>query len=288
VIERIDMSPELDGALETCRKIHKRYGTSYYFATRLFPRDIRLATHALYAFFRLPDEIVDGEDEAIKAERLEKWIDAWHRAYSSGQSNHPVLQAALWVFQRFHIPFRYSEAFLFAMKQDLSKSRYATYVELQEYMYGSAAVVGLMMTHVIGFEDERALQHAEILGYAMQLTNFLRDIHEDYVERGRIYLPQDELVRFHLTDEDIMTGCVDERYRAFMQFQIARTDSLYEQANQGIVLLDRRGRVGVRAGSDLYRLILRKIEAQDYDVFRTRARTSLVEKMWCVLTKSLL
>lgn len=282
------MTHTLDSAFDACRAIHKRHGTSYYFATRLFPRDLRLATHALYAFFRIPDEIVDTEAGAEKGARLLAWRMAWKEAYATGDSEDPVLFATAWVFRRFSIPFEYSEAFLQAMEQDLEKIRYANYDELRAYMYGSAAVVGLMMTHVIGFSDPQALVRAEALGYAMQLTNFLRDIREDDEERGRIYLPQDELTSFGLGDRDIHERCVDARFKAFMRFQIARADRLYEEANQGIPLLARRGRLGVRAGSDLYRMILRKIEQQQYDVYSQRARTSLFEKIGCVLTKSLL
>lgn len=282
------MAYTLDAAFEVCRGIHKRYGTSYYFATRLFPRDLRLATHALYAFFRIPDEIVDTEDKVGKGARLLAWREAWKEAYATGVSDDPVLFATAWVFRRFSIPFEYSEAFLQAMEQDLEKTRYATYEELRAYMYGSAAVVGLMMTHVIGFSGPEALSRAEALGYAMQLTNFLRDIREDDEERGRIYLPQDELTSFGLSNDDIHSRCIDVRFQAFMQFQVARADRLYEEANQGIPLLARRGRLGVRAGSDLYRMILRKIEQQHYDIYSQRARTSLFEKIGCVLTKSLL
>lgn len=282
------MASTLDSAFEVCRDIHKRYGTSYYFATRLFPRDLRFATHALYAFFRIPDEIVDTKDASDKSARLLAWREAWKEAYTTGASHDSVLFATAWVFRRFSIPFECSEAFLRAMEQDLEKRRYATYEELRTYMYGSAAAVGLMMTYVIGFSDPRALARAEALGYAMQLTNFLRDIREDDEERGRIYLPQDELVLFGLSDSDIRDRCVDARFQAFMRFQVARADQLYEEANQGISLLSRRGRLGVRAGSDLYRMILRKIEQQQYDVYSQRARTSLFEKIGCVLTKSLL
>jgi len=197
------------------------------------------------------------------------------------------LQATSYVFHKYSIPFAYSEAFLKAMQQDLQKTRYATYEELQAYMYGSAAVVGLMMTHVIGFSDPRAIEYAEKLGYAMQLTNFLRDIREDLDQRGRIYLPEDELERFGIREASLASGLVDENWKRFMRFQIERADRLYEEANQGIRFLRPRGRLAVRVGSDLYRMILRKIEGQDYDIFKTRARTSGWEKLSRVVTTSL-
>lgn len=281
-------------AVEACRRIHQEYGTSYYWATRLFPRDIREATHILYAFFRVPDEMVDTETGAkhlreqyqvaqmteglSSVESLRVWQTAWQESGRS-PAHDPVLSAARELFCEYQIPERYASDFLQAMQQDLTCSRYATYDDLTRYMYGSAAVVGLMMTYVIGFTTKEALPYAEKLGYAMQLTNFLRDIREDFEERGRIYLPQEELRRFGLSEEDIKNHLVDERFIAFMKFQIARTDALYEEANQGIALLHRRGRRGVQAGSDLYRLILRKIEEQGYNVYQQRARTSVFEKI---------
>lgn len=280
------METSLAQAFEACRLIHKHHGTSYYFATRLFPKDLRLATHALYAFFRVPDEIVDNAS-AAKEEALQTWMNDWYEAHVTGVSRNPVLQATSYIFHKYSIPFAYSEAFLKAMQQDLQKTRYATYEELQAYMYGSAAVVGLMMMHVIGFSDPRAIEYAEKLGYAMQLTNFLRDIREDLDQRGRIYLPEDELERFGIRESGLASGLVDENWKQFMRFQIERADRLYEEANQGIQFLRPRGRLAVRAGSDLYRMILRKIEGQGYDVFKTRARTSGWEKLARVVTTSL-
>lgn len=256
------MTSELQRAYQECQRIHAKHGKSYYFATRFFPKDLRLATYALYAFFRLPDEMVDNPSGRDPKGELERFRAEWR----SGVSTHPVLMAARDTFDRYHIPFQYSEVFLDAMIQDTWKTTYATYAELESYMYGSAAVVGLMMSHVIGFESG-ALAYAEKLGYAMQLTNFLRDINEDKEKRGRVYMPQDELARFG-----------DDRI-AFMKFQIARADALYDEANQGIPLLHARGRFAVRAASDLYREILRKIEKQNYDV-ATRARTSFWEKIF--------
>lgn len=280
------MEVSLTEAFEVCRMIHKRHGTSYYFATKLFPKELRLATHALYAFFRIPDEIVDqGTTDPERA--LEDWQDRWYEAHVTRTSSDPVLKAAAHVFHAHAIPFAYSEAFLGAMHQDLRKTRYATYEELRQYMYGSAAVVGLMMTHVIGFDDQRALAHAEKLGYAMQLTNFLRDVREDLEQRGRIYLPADEMDAFGVMEEDISSHQISDRWKEFVRMQIQRADQLYDEANEGIRYLRPRGRLAVRAGSDLYRMILRKIESQNYDVYRSRARTSGWEKLACILTTSL-
>lgn len=271
------MEARLEEAYEACRRIHAEHGKSYYFATRFFPEDLRRATYALYAFFRLPDEIVDNPTTRDPKKELEKFRDRWRAMYDNrelgietkDQIGTDETEAILWAtadtFHRYHIPFEYSESFLQAMIQDTWKQTYATYEELESYMYGSAAVVGLMMCHVIGFEKE-ALPYAEKLGYAMQLTNFLRDIEEDKRLRGRTYLPQDELARFG-----------SDKIR-LMKFQIDRADRLYDEANQGIKFLHPRGRFAVRAASDLYRALLRKIEARGYDVSE-RVRTSFLEKI---------
>lgn len=269
------MDSVLRAAYETCQRIHAAHGKSYYFATRFFPEEIRLATFALYAFFRLPDEIVDNPKTDRPQDELEAFRALWRRAYEDAScltestDVHAVLRATVDTFHRFDIPFEYSESFLAAMIQDTWKMSYANYQELEEYMYGSAAVVGLMMCHVIGFQPE-ALSYAKKLGYAMQLTNFLRDREEDDRLRGRVYMPADELQRFGNDD------------KAFMKFQIARADRLYDEANQGIRFLDARGRFAVRAASDLYRAILRKIEARNYDV-SVRVRTSFLEKIFIVI-----
>ncbi|MCC7522875.1 phytoene/squalene synthase family protein [Candidatus Uhrbacteria bacterium] len=259
------MTSELQRAYRECQRIHAKHGKSYYFATRFFPKDLRYATYALYAFFRLPDEMVDNPAGRDPKAELERFRDEWR----SGVTTNPVIMAARDTFERYKIPFQYSGVFLDAMIQDTWKTTYSTYAELEQYMYGSAAVVGLMMSHVIGFKPG-ALAYAEKLGYAMQLTNFLRDIREDKEKRGRVYMPQDELARF--ADDHV----------AFMKFQIARADALYDEANRGIPLLEARGRFAVRAASDLYRAILRKIEQQNYDV-TLRARTSFVEKIFICL-----
>jgi 15-cis-phytoene synthase len=273
-------SPSLEADYEAARRLHKKHGTSYYFATRLFPKEMRQATFALYAFFRVPDEMVDNSTSPTEArEQLGAWCEQWERAYATGEADHPVLRVAAHTFHQYHIPHCYGQAFLDAMRRDLTDTRYNTYADLESYMYGSAAVVGLMMAHVIGFSDESALPYAEKLGYAMQLTNFLRDIDEDFQDRGRIYLPLDEMAQFGVTPEQIAERRFDEAFRALMTFQTERADTLFEEANQGIHLLTPSGQRAVRVASALYRAILTKLAQQDNNPFVGRARTSRWEKI---------
>jgi 15-cis-phytoene synthase len=273
-----------EGDVEVARRLNKKHGTSYYFATCFFPKHLREATFALYAFFRVPDEFVDdrvlGEGGEKKARQLlEHWRTDWHKAYQSGTSPDPVLRLNAEVFHRYQIPFAYSESFLEAMFRDLSDTRYTTYAELERYMYGSAAVVGLMMSHAIGFSDPRALEYAKKLGYAMQLTNFLRDIDEDFQKRGRIYLPLDELQRFGVREAQFANQEFDANFYSLMQFQMQRAHQLYDDAEPGIALLNPEGRRAVRVASALYRAILTKLEQQGSNPFAGRARTSTLEKV---------
>ena len=272
---------------EECKKLNKKHGKSYYLATKFLTRKKRMATHALYAFFRVPDEFVDNPTEktpdAIRAS-LEKWREAWRQAYHFGSSDHPVLRATVNTFHQYNIPYEYSEDFLKAMIQDIDVDRYETFTDLKEYMYGSAAVFGLMMCYVIGFTDERALIFAERLGYAMQLTNFLRDIEEDFRERGRVYLPQEDLRAFNVSDEDIRIKRFTSGFNALMSYEIARARDLYRDAEPGIPLLDRDGRFAIRAAASLYEAILDKLELQGRNVFAGRASTSLKEKILILLS----
>jgi phytoene synthase len=280
-----EFPPALAPDFEAARRLHRKHGTSYYFASQLFPLEKRLATYALYGFFRVPDEIVDaGEpqtaDEALEVRhKLDFFQRRWEKAYAQGDSDDPILRVASWIFHHYAIPFDYSIHFLGAMQTDLEKARYENYVALEEYMYGSAAVVGLMMTHVVGYESETTLHYATQLGYAMQLTNFLRDIDEDYTLRGRVYMPQDELHRFGLSDEDIEARCFSPEFAEFVQFQAQRAHALYDEAGKGISHLAPDGRLAVRVASALYRSILDRLQEREWNVFAGRARTSLPQKI---------
>ncbi|MDQ5952021.1 MAG: 15-cis-phytoene synthase [Patescibacteria group bacterium] len=268
-----------------CRAIMKKHGVSYAFATRFFPEQKRDGTAVLYAFFRTPDDIVDvGTDSREdKLRRLTEWRSRWHEHVRGERNDIPVLRAAATVFAQFNIPSDYGDAFLVAMEQDLSVSSYATYADLEGYMYGSAAVVGLMMSHIIGFSDPAALLHAKALGEAMQLTNFLRDIQEDLETRGRVYLPLEDLERFGVTVDDLRSGKITSAFRELMKFEISRARQLYDVAQKGIHYLDADGQFAVRLAGALYAAILDKIEAADYDVFTARRRTGRLEKLWLTL-----
>lgn len=275
------LSPSLTVDYEQCRLIHRRYGTSYYFATRFFDKSVRNSVHALYAFVRVPDEWVDafGEKDVARVQKqLDDYEQALHLAVAGNHVDHPVLRAFADAVQRHQIPLTLINDFLNAMRMDLTQTRYETFEELQRYMWGSASVVGVMMCHILGATQPEALDRAAAMGTAMQLTNFLRDIAEDW-ERGRVYLPQSELRQFHIDDSQIAQRRVDESFRRMMAFQIQRARQFYAEGESGISLLPSSAQYPTLLGSRLYARILDVIERQNYDVFTARARASTPEKI---------
>lgn len=268
--------------LEKCRAITKKYGTSFYFATQFFPRATRDAIYAVYAFARIPDEIVDDPNAGDKDEvlvKLNAWRDSWLLAVKNGGSDDEVLNAIVVMFERHAIPVEEGEAFLKSMFMDEEKFSYGDYGELEEYMYGSAGVIGLMVTRIVGYSTPDAFEYAIKLGYAFQLTNFLRDIREDCEELGRVYMPEDELKRFGLLALDLRRSILDDRFVNFMKFQIERNRNIYKEAFPGIKLLNWRGRLAVKISYVLYKAILGEIERAGYNVYRERVRTGFRQKI---------
>lgn len=281
-----DRSAFLANGIEECRRITKKYGTSFYFATQFFPRETRDGIYAIYAFARIPDEIVDDPnltDAAEATAKLTAWANRWREAMSAGRSDDPVLNAIVFNFRKYGIPFEDCEAFLKSMFQDEEKYSYANYGELEDYMYGSAGVIGLMVTRVVGYSSDDAFEYAKKLGYAFQLTNFLRDIREDYDELRRVYMPEDELRHFGLTVNDISSHTRDDRFVEFMKFQIERNRQIYREALPGIKLLHWRGRLAVRVSYVLYKAILGEIERANYNVYAGRVRTNRQQKIYLSL-----
>ncbi|MFN0139039.1 MAG: phytoene/squalene synthase family protein [Pyrinomonadaceae bacterium] len=273
----------LSSGLQKCKEITQRYGTSYFFATQFFPREVRNGIYGIYAFARIPDEIVDDPNKGDNAQtlaKLDEWRASWRAAMTAGHSDDDVMTAIVHTFRKFNIPVDDGEAFLKSMFLDEEKTQYETYVDLETYMYGSAAVIGLMVTRIVGYSTDAAFEHAKKLGYAFQVTNFLRDIREDYDELGRVYMPQDELQRFGLTNEDIAVRVCDQRFINFMKFQIERNRQIYREALTGIPMLAWRGRLAVRIAYVLYKAILDEIERVNYNVYLGRVRTSFRQKLW--------
>ena len=281
-------SQMLERAYHHCEDLIKLHSRTFYMASGLLSPDKRRAARALYAFCRISDDLVDlgfSEYEESRVAEYEEGdlqfkLDAWkQRALSDHPSvDDPVTLAWTDTRIRYRIPIGYAEQLIEGVARDLISKRYATFDDLVEYCYGVASTVGLMVMHIIGFEGPEAIPYAVKLGVALQLNNILRDVGEDW-RVGRVYLPQDELARFGVTESNIAAGCVDDRWRAFMRFQIERTRRLYDEALPGIALLEPGGRFAIAAAAELYRAILDDIEAHDGDVFHRRACVSTWGKL---------
>lgn len=258
------------------KEIIKKYGTGYYRATFLFPKEIRQATWIYYQFVRTADEFVDNASVEDHKGALFRFEEEWHKA-ETGESTTPFFNEYKTILKKYAIPHEYNKSFLKAMEQDLVITRYHTYQDLEKYMYGSATVVGYTMSHIIGYK-EGALPYAKALAEAFQMTNFLRDIKEDYDERGRIYIPQEDMDRFGVTEQHLREGIVDENWKALMRFEIERTRVLYEKGVRGITYLHRDGQKAVYAAALIYNDILNKMEKNDYDIFSKRIVVSPFRK----------
>ncbi len=257
----------LAAAYTYCDSLTAVNSRSFHLASSLLPDQQRAAVRALYAFCRVSDDIVDRA-EGNRCIQLEEW-----RRLAT--TNHPPsdqLVAVAWAHarQQYKVPSRYAEQLIDGVARDLAHSRYQTFDELAAYCYGVASTVGLMSMHIIGFAGNQAIPYAIKLGVALQMTNILRDVGEDW-RAGRVYLPQAELAEYGLDEADLAAGEVTDRWRAFMQFQIARNRRLYAESLPGVGLLHKEGRFAICAAAELYQGILDAIERADYDVFSHRA-----------------
>jgi phytoene synthase len=261
---------QLQVAYQRCEEITSESSRTFYLASRLLPSKKRQAARALYAFCRVTDDLVDRQDKSAQEK-----LDAWKNATLCARPDLDDLVALAWADtrQNFQIPCRYIEQFFDGVGQDIYQSRYHSFEELSAYCYGVAATVGLMVMHIIGFEGPHAIPYALKLGVALQMTNILRDVAEDW-RKGRVYLPLDEMKQFGLSEEDIAAGTPDARWHKFMNFQIERTRQLYASAAPGIQLLYKDGRFAIGAASELYAAILEDIQAHEGDVFSRRAHVS--------------
>ena len=263
-------------AYKKAEDVTASHSKSFYFASQLLPEEKRSAVRALYAFCRSVDDIVDEESAKDRNFELDYWRDIVRGASASDDD----LVAAAWVdtLTRYHIPRHYAIQLIDGVARDLVQTRYQTFDELATYCYGVASTVGLMSMYIVGFQSNQAVPYAIKLGVALQMTNILRDVGEDY-RNGRVYLPRDEMVFYGIRESDIAEGKVTRNWRQFMQFQIQRTRDLYEESWSGIKLLEPEGRLAIGAASILYRGILDEIEKNDYNVFSRRASLSLSEKL---------
>lgn len=268
------MSPD-----EYCQHKAAASGSSFYYSFLFLPAAQRQAITALYAFCR---EVDDTVDECSDADIARKKLDWWNTEISrsfAGLPQHPVGQALTTSINNFNLAEEYFHEIIDGMKMDIDQHRYTNFSDLSLYCYRVASVVGLLASEIFGFEDRHTTDYACQLGMAFQLTNILRDVREDAL-RNRIYIPQDELQRFDVSEQDILQGNMHNNMRKLLKFQADRARQYYDKA---INLLPAMDRFNQRSGlmmAAIYRSVLERIVHSDYDVYRQRISLSPIRKLW--------
>ncbi|WP_406074117.1 phytoene/squalene synthase family protein [Micromonospora sp. NBC_01638] len=272
------MDTDLTAAYDRCRELHKHHGRTYYLATRLLPAWKRRHVHALYGFTRYADEIVDRTGDlppAERAARLDDWASQFVAGLHGAPVDDPLLPAVLHTIAVFDLDRNDFASFLTSMAMDLTVTAYPTYDHLLDYMEGSAAVIGTMMLPILGTSDPAAAREpARHLGFAFQLTNFIRDVAED-LDRGRTYLPDEDLAKFGITRDELLEartrGRGTPQIRELIDYEVTRAQAHYAAAAPGITMLAPASQACMRTAYALYGGILDEVAAQDYDVFVRRA-----------------
>jgi 15-cis-phytoene synthase len=274
------IDPLLRASYERCRRLNAAHGKTYYLATLLLPPAKRPYVHALYGFARYADEIVDAvrRDDATAAAHLKEWGDGFLADVRNGLSTDPIGAAVVDTARHWDIPIEHFEAFLHSMAMDLTVTEYETYDDLYEYAYGSAAVIGLQMVPILEPVSAEAYEPAKDLGIAFQLANFVRDVGED-LDRGRVYLPLEDLEAAGLARADLERRVVDDRVRSLLQAQIARVRRLEQASRRGIQLLHPSSRPCIDAARILYCGIVDEVERIDYQVFTRRAKVPVRRRL---------
>ena len=267
---------------ERCKRLNAQHGKTYYLATLLLPPEKRPYVHALYGFARYADEIVDDLSstltDAEKAEWLGRWGDDILADLRRGRSHDPVGRALVDTVLTWDIPLEHFEAFLHSMRMDLTVTEYEDYEALFEYVYGSAAVIGLQMVPILEPSSPEAYPRAMDLGVSFQLANFIRDVGED-LDRGRVYLPLDELARHGVDRATLERRIVTPQVRAALAEQVARVRMLEERSRPGIALLSPDSQPCIDAARVLYCGIVDEVERNDYEVFERRAKVPLRRRL---------
>jgi phytoene synthase len=271
----------LNEAYEYCRQITAKYSKTFYLGSLLMPPAKRQAIWAIYVWCRRTDELVDGPDAALTTpETLDNWENRLEQVFA-GQPFDDGDVALVDTIAHFPLDIQPFRDMIAGQRMDLHRSRYETFEELRLYCYRVAGTVGLMSNAILGIEESNSItpwvqeqvncnEAAIALGIANQLTNILRDVGED-AQRGRIYLPLEDLAKFDYSEADLFAGVIDQRWCNLMNFEITRARQFYQQAAKGIRCLSRDSRLPVWASLILYQDILRVIERNGYDVFRQRA-----------------
>ena len=274
------MKTAVNDSYSYCQRLARRTGRNFYFSFLTLPRRLFRDMCVLYAFMRHTDDIGDSDGLTLTERRSElaRWRAALENALQGDCENCRILPAMAHVAAKHDIPPNYLRDVITGVESDLTPRSFADFAELSEYCYQVAGAVGLCCIHIWGFRDERALPRAIDCGTAFQLTNILRDLREDS-HMGRVYLPQEDLDRFEYTAADLGNGVFDDRFRALMQFQVARANDYYARGSELHEYLSPAGRPVLSAMFRIYSSLLREIEKQEYDVFTRRVRVSSGRKL---------
>ena len=279
---------DLKLAYSHCRAITRYHAKTFYLATRFLPNEKQRGIFAIYGMCRYLDNLVDEAEDLIREEKLTlSEIDAkldefkkeLDKVYSGYSVNDPILNAYADSLKRYKVPKELPLLLIEGVRQDLEISRFQNFQEIYDYSYKVASVVGLMTIEVLGYTSDEAIERATDLGIAMQLTNILRDVGED-LERGRIYIPKEDLIKFNVTEEELFAKNKSEKFIELMKFQISRARCYYDSAFAGIEMLNKDSRLPVYLAHRNYSRILEKIEENEYDVFNKRAFLNQSEKLY--------
>jgi phytoene synthase len=270
----------VDQSYQYCVKVARSRAKNFYYSFILLSVQQRKAMCAIYAFMRYCDDLSD-EPGATRA-AVDQWRLDLEEALQGRFTEHPVWPAFYHTVRRFGIPHEYFRQMIGGITSDLEPRTFETFEDLYGYCYQVASVVGLTIIHIFGFDTRSALPLAEKCGVAFQLTNILRDIRED-AERGRIYLPAEDLRRFGVSEDDLRSGNRTPEFVQLMRFESARARGYYNESQLLLDLIHPRSRSSLWALISIYSRLLERIEAANYDVFSRRVRLTLFEKSWIVV-----
>ena len=270
----------LDADYERCAQVTRRSRSSFYYAFILLPAERRRALYAVYAFCRFIDDIADDESIREPALLLQRWREELDRVYA-GTPTRALSRALADSARRFNIPRALFEEIINGVEMDLSRKRYQSWEELRPYCYRVASALGLICIEIFGYRNPSAKLYAENLGLALQLTNILRDVRED-ADRGRIYLPLEDLARFNVSEEEILRGVYSPTFISLMDFEARRARELYALAQSELAAEDRATLLTAEAMRLIYAALLERIIRSNYRVLDRRHSLSAPHKLYLV------
>jgi len=269
----------LDESYAFCERVARTQAKNFYYSFLLLSRPRRQAMCAVYAFMRYCDDLSDAEGVSDRSGAIARWQRDLDSALAGGAPGNPVWPAFTDAVARYRIPHEYFRDMIRGVSSDLDPRQVQTFQELYDYCYHVASVVGLTIIHIFGFEDPRALELAERCGVAFQITNILRDVRED-AEHGRVYLPQEDLVRFGVKTEELCGAALSPALRDLLAFEAGRARAYYQETESLIDLVDSQSRASLKALIGIYSRLLERISNSGYEVLGERVRVPAWEKIW--------